>query len=325
LSGSGRTAFANSSTVSGLTDSSPLRVVITVPCTPTQSPRSSRLIAANASSPTTALETKSWMSPERSRIVAKTSFPESRINMMRPGHGNGVVGLGAGFEVAPSGAHVGHGVRAIEAVGIRRSSGLPDRIDLRQTPGLLRRQPAAGRRRVGERRVGRLGRWGGRRSNRRCSRFPDGIQTIRPLRVPLRFQRPIDRARPYSGDRARTDQDRSRRDPRPRDRSSRGGARADRSDRPGGHGGQARSSGLAGRRRRGDGVQLRRTPIRRRSTIGGRCPKCRRLARLRSVGQRGHAGPVPRHHRHPGPAGRLLVSDGHHGPAVRRGRTNDGT
>ena len=40
LSGSGRTALASSVNVSTLTDSSPVRVVMTVPSTPTQSPRS---------------------------------------------------------------------------------------------------------------------------------------------------------------------------------------------------------------------------------------------------------------------------------------------
>ena len=87
LSGIGRTAFDSSSqpfSPTGLTESSPFRVVITVPDTPTQSPRSRDLLDAHASSPTMAFEMKSWTSPERSRTVAKISLPESRLSMMRP-------------------------------------------------------------------------------------------------------------------------------------------------------------------------------------------------------------------------------------------------
>ncbi|CAB4853296.1 unannotated protein [freshwater metagenome] len=84
LSGIGRTALDSSSQRCTFTLSSPLRVVMTVPCTPTQSPRSRPLNDSNGSSPTTALETNSCTSPSRSRMVAKTSLPPSRDSMMRP-------------------------------------------------------------------------------------------------------------------------------------------------------------------------------------------------------------------------------------------------
>ena len=88
LSGNGRTALASSSNRGAFTLSSPLRVVITVPCTPTQLPRLRSLNASNGSSPMTALDTNNCTSSSRSRIVAKTSLPESRWSMMRPATAN---------------------------------------------------------------------------------------------------------------------------------------------------------------------------------------------------------------------------------------------
>ena len=84
LSGSGRNALASNWNPVTFTDSSPLRVAITVPSTPIQSPRSSSSNAPCSSSPSTARLTKSCTAPSWSLMVAKVSLPWRRSNMMRP-------------------------------------------------------------------------------------------------------------------------------------------------------------------------------------------------------------------------------------------------
>ncbi len=101
-------------------------------------------MAANASSPTTAFETNSWISPERSRIVAKTSLPESRSSMMRPATATLVVGLDTRFQLAPRRTDLGHGVGAVEAVRIRRAACRSHLVELGEPPCLLGGEPAPG-------------------------------------------------------------------------------------------------------------------------------------------------------------------------------------
>ena len=144
LSGSGRTAFANSSTVSGLIDNSPLRVVITVPCTPTQSPRSSRLIAANG------IVAHDRFRDEELKVAgAVANGGEDQLARIAhehdpPGDGDRMFGLGAGVEVAPLVSHLADGVCAVEAVGVRGHALRAQVVELCQPPCLLRGKPTAG-------------------------------------------------------------------------------------------------------------------------------------------------------------------------------------
>ena len=66
-------------------ESSPLREVITSPCTPIWSPRSTSCFhAESACSPARSSEIITWMSPLPSRMVAKQSLPPLRYSMTRP-------------------------------------------------------------------------------------------------------------------------------------------------------------------------------------------------------------------------------------------------
>ncbi len=113
LSGSGRRLLAVIANESARTDSSPLREVMTSPCTPTWSPRStSRFQAASACSPTLASEIMTWMSPVPSRMVAKHSFPPMRDRMTRPA-------TPAKSPVAVSGGSPAYVVRISAIVAVR--------------------------------------------------------------------------------------------------------------------------------------------------------------------------------------------------------------
>ena len=137
LSGSGRIDLASRSSRSTFTDSSPLRVVITVPCTPTQSPRSSSFTSAKASSPITAFDTKSWTSTPRSAIVANTSLPVSRSSITRPAIATSSSVSVSGLEPAPPLAHLGDGVGAVEPVRVRVGAEGAHLVELRQSPAAL--------------------------------------------------------------------------------------------------------------------------------------------------------------------------------------------
>ena len=86
---------------SALTDSSPARVVITVPWTPTQSPRSSSLTAAKPSSPMTALETNSWTLGAALGDRGEHELARVALEHDAPGDADLVGGLGARLEVGP--------------------------------------------------------------------------------------------------------------------------------------------------------------------------------------------------------------------------------
>ena len=102
------------------TDSSPLRVVITVPSTPTQSPRSSCVErGVGRLAELAAVETNSWIA---ARLVAhgrerQLALTAEQQDPARDPHRD--VGLGAGFEVAELGAELGEGAVAVEADRIR--------------------------------------------------------------------------------------------------------------------------------------------------------------------------------------------------------------
>jgi hypothetical protein len=115
---------------------------MTVPCTPTQSPRSRSRSASNASSPTTAFDTNSWISPSRSRTVAKMSLPLSRMSMTRPATSPPRSRSPCRLERAVLRADLGERVAAVEAVGVRVAASA--RIGRASQPlRLLRRQAAA--------------------------------------------------------------------------------------------------------------------------------------------------------------------------------------
>ena len=126
-----------------MTEISPARVVITVPCAPIQSPRSSALTSANASSPTTALDTNSWTSTPRSATVRNTSLPASRLSITRPAIDDGDVGLLARAEVGAELAHVGGAVGAVEAVGVGLLAGGAQVVDLSLATSALGGEAAA--------------------------------------------------------------------------------------------------------------------------------------------------------------------------------------
>ncbi len=95
----------------------------------------------------------SWMSPDRSRIVANTSLPESRSNMIRPA-------TATASSVSVPGSSSPHPARTWLTVWVRSNRygyGLPPAsrivVDLRQASGLLGGEPAAGERSVGRSRV----------------------------------------------------------------------------------------------------------------------------------------------------------------------------
>ncbi len=176
LSGSGRTALDSSSNEATLTLSSPLRVVITVPCTPTQSPRSSSPNAANASSPIDRL------GDEQLHLgVAVAHRGEDQLALLAqqqhpPGDGHLDVGLLARLEVAVGGAELGERGAAVEAVRVR--GWCPRRAARRAWPGAWPARP-----RGHCRPASRMSR-GGRR--RRCSQSVDG--TGSPAMTPRRFR-----------------------------------------------------------------------------------------------------------------------------------------
>ncbi len=178
-------------------------------------------------------------------------------------------------------ADLGQRVGAVEAVGIRRHTGGTQVVELREPTSLLRGESAS--RRAGCRRGVVVGsRW----SDRRCSRFPDGIERVATMRVRLRPRCPIERRRPYSGAvRARTKVALVGLLAR-RDRTSRRGPRPGRFDRPTGHGDAA---GRAGRRRSPSTSSRSTTPAtsaseRGHGADGGRT-RGRRDARVRSFRQ----------------------------------------
>ena len=111
--------------------------------------------AAKPSSPMTALETNSWISPLRSRIVAKISLPVSRMQHDPPGDVDAVLGLGAAARARPCArARSARVWRAVEAVRVRarrrasrRSSSLARRLAFSAARPLPVPQP--GRRRPG--------------------------------------------------------------------------------------------------------------------------------------------------------------------------------
>ena len=74
--------------------------------------------ARTTSSPTTALETNSWISPSRSRIVAKISLPCSRISSSRPATATSTSVSVPGLQLAVCGAQLGQRRRAVEAVRV---------------------------------------------------------------------------------------------------------------------------------------------------------------------------------------------------------------
>ena len=82
LSGNGRRVAASSVQSSTRTDSSPRRVVMTMPCTPIQSPR---LSSVNASKSGVDCDgANSWMRPDESWSVPKASLPCTRRSISRP-------------------------------------------------------------------------------------------------------------------------------------------------------------------------------------------------------------------------------------------------
>ncbi len=137
LSGSGRSALASSWKPSTFTESSPLRVVITVPSTPTQSPRSRASNASCTSSPSTLRDTKSWTASDWSRTVANVSLPWRRSRRMRPATRTRTSVSVPGGEVAEVGAQLGEGAVAVEADRVRVDAARPEIVEVGEAPGPL--------------------------------------------------------------------------------------------------------------------------------------------------------------------------------------------
>ena len=72
------------------------------------------------------------------------------------GHRHRIVGLGAGFEVAPTGADLGHGVAAIESIRVRSDPVSAQVVELGESARLLGGQSAASGRVLGSGGLGRF-------------------------------------------------------------------------------------------------------------------------------------------------------------------------
>src|SRR5215218_3136615 len=84
LSGRGRMALPSRYTSVALTDSSPLRVLMTGPWTPTQSPMSRSPTTSNWSAPSAPVASMTWSSAPSWRRVQKASRPMARLSTIRP-------------------------------------------------------------------------------------------------------------------------------------------------------------------------------------------------------------------------------------------------
>ena len=120
---------------------------MTVPCTPTQSPRSSCLMASNA------VVADDRLRDEQLHLaVAVANGGEHELARVAQQHdaagdGDGIVGLGARLELAARGADLGERVGAVEPVRVRVRRRRSRCRRASQPPGLLGRQPAPGVRR----------------------------------------------------------------------------------------------------------------------------------------------------------------------------------
>ena len=131
-------------------DSSPLRVVITVPCTPTQSPRSRSSKAANASSPTTAFDTNSWISPVAVAHGGEDQLALSRMSIDAGRRRRPAPRSRCRARAPPCAARSSARVwRAVEAVRVGVGARRPQRVDLGQALGLLGGQALRSAVRVG--------------------------------------------------------------------------------------------------------------------------------------------------------------------------------
>ncbi len=280
-----------------------------MPCTPTQSPRSSRLIAANAS-----LKVAGPVADRSEHELARVAHQHDAAR-----NGDHIVGLDARIELTPPGTDIGHRVGAIEAVGIRGDPGSPQVVELRQTTGLLGGESTTGRRRVGQFLDGVVG--GGivgahgpptvsKRSDR-CALGSD-LTSDRWLRTVL-------------WSRACSDQDHRWGASRVRDRAARHGARARRLDRRARDRRQPSGPSQAALHRRGHGVQLGRTPSWRFRPSGGGGQVRRRIPCVRPVGQRGDDRAVSGSERSAAPTTRIRVPDGCNSAAQGRRGPNHGT
>ncbi len=130
MSGSGRIDFDSSVKPPTFTESSPRRVVMTVPSTPIQSPRSRWSKSWWTPSPTASVLTNSWIGPSRSWSVAKLSLPWLAHEHQPAGDRDLLVGLGAGRQIRVRGLdRPGRGA-AIEAHRIRVDPGRTHRVEL---------------------------------------------------------------------------------------------------------------------------------------------------------------------------------------------------
>src|SRR5829696_8624882 len=84
LSGRGRMALPSRYTSVALTDSSPLRVLMTGPWTPTQSPMSRSPTTSNWSGPSAPVASMIWSSAPSWRRVQKARRPMARLSTIRP-------------------------------------------------------------------------------------------------------------------------------------------------------------------------------------------------------------------------------------------------
>ena len=121
-----------------------MRVVITVPCAPIQSPRSRRLdlgeqIVADDGLGNEELEVGAAVGDGEEHELAGVAL-EHQATADRDGD----VGLLARPEFGAEGAHVGGAVRAVVAVGIGLLTGSPQIVDLSLTTGALGLQATAG-------------------------------------------------------------------------------------------------------------------------------------------------------------------------------------
>jgi hypothetical protein len=128
---------------SAFTDSSPVRVAITVPWRPPSRRGRAPSRRRTPSSPTTALEMNSWISPSRSRIVANTSLPVSRFSMIRPATVTWRRSRCPGRS-SPLGPDLGERVAAVEPVRVRLVAARPELVDPGERGSLLRGEPAPG-------------------------------------------------------------------------------------------------------------------------------------------------------------------------------------